>query len=500
MATLLGTAGTTTLSAIQAFVLMPLCLKYLGPETYGAWLASGDILVWLQSSDLGLPNLMIQRMAVAFAKDQKQVATDYFVAGVFVLGVLAVVFTSALVVLAPSLAVTLLGSTMEAQAIGRAVRLGALASGATLANWAIVALSRSLQRTAFLSGVSLCATAVGFAATAYLLYAGFGLVSIPAGMIARTSVLIVGSAVFLLQGVQSGALGLPRLRVPIVKEFLALSPATAGGSLAYAVMNQSDNAVVGLTLGPSIVPIYAATKKVADALRGVLDMVAFSSYAGFAHIVGQGQREKVTAVFEEVRSLAMNAALVGCATYIAFNRSFVSCWVGAAFYGGGGVTILLGLQTFLGAMAFLVNYLYRATGAVTRGSLALVLECAVRVPLAIGLAQVLGMSGLPLAALLTSLPALAIVSGWMRREGIGVQSGFPRRSILHSVLRSAACALTLVLCFGYDAKDWVQLGTTVGGFLVAVSAQVIATDPSVKRATEHLLAGAAQRLRHARQR
>ena len=62
-----GTAGTLIVT-VQAAVLIPLYINHIGPRLYGAWLASGDFLVWMQAFDLGLPNLMIQRIAMAYGK------------------------------------------------------------------------------------------------------------------------------------------------------------------------------------------------------------------------------------------------------------------------------------------------------------------------------------------------------------------------------------------------------------------------------------------------
>src|ERR1039457_4824351 len=79
-----GSAGTL-LVIIQAVVLIPLFLRYVGPRLYGAWLASGDFLVWMQSFDLGLPNLMIQRIALAHGRGDQRSVGEWFGTGTAVL-------------------------------------------------------------------------------------------------------------------------------------------------------------------------------------------------------------------------------------------------------------------------------------------------------------------------------------------------------------------------------------------------------------------------------
>src|SRR5262249_5169314 len=80
-ATLAATLCNTALVVGQGIVLVPLYVRHVGPALYGAWLASGDMLVWLQALDLGLPNLLIQRIGAASGRGDRESASEYFLAG-----------------------------------------------------------------------------------------------------------------------------------------------------------------------------------------------------------------------------------------------------------------------------------------------------------------------------------------------------------------------------------------------------------------------------------
>ena len=70
-----GERASTLIASIQSVILIPLHIAHIGPRLYGAWLGSGDILVWMQAFDFGLPNLMIQRIGEAHGRgDAAQVA------------------------------------------------------------------------------------------------------------------------------------------------------------------------------------------------------------------------------------------------------------------------------------------------------------------------------------------------------------------------------------------------------------------------------------------
>src|SRR5947209_16374638 len=89
LANLLGTGANTLVLIVQALCLMPLYLHALGPRLYGAWLGSGEILIWLQILDLGLPNLLIQRIGAAHTQGDSRAVGAYFGTGVVTLGLIA---------------------------------------------------------------------------------------------------------------------------------------------------------------------------------------------------------------------------------------------------------------------------------------------------------------------------------------------------------------------------------------------------------------------------
>src|ERR1039457_5092638 len=85
---LADSAINSALAAITALVITPMAIGVIGPSIYGAWLASGDLMIWLQSSDLGLCNLMIQRLGSAHGKDDANaVARNFGTCMVLIFGI-----------------------------------------------------------------------------------------------------------------------------------------------------------------------------------------------------------------------------------------------------------------------------------------------------------------------------------------------------------------------------------------------------------------------------
>ena len=123
-------------------------------------------------------------------------------------------------------------------------------------------------------------------------------------------------------------------------------------------------------------------------------------------------------VHREVFALRINWALAAAAAYMAVNERLLHLWVGSEFFGGSLLTVLLGLQFVVSGQSFLVNYLYRATGPVLRGSFVLAGEAFLRVSLAVVLLHALGLPGIPIAGLVAGATGW-LISSRLTREHLG---------------------------------------------------------------------------------
>ncbi len=477
LATAGGGAANLVLISAQALVLMPLLLKALGPKLYGAWLGSGDVLLWAQALDLGLPNLMIQRIGAAHGRGDEGTVWSYLTTGSAVLGVLAAVVAAGAVAVGAWVPGWFGLHGEQGYQLRACFSIGAVATGLVLFNYAFVGFSRAVQDTAFLNAVMVASTLVAFGVTLAMLLAGYGLWSAAWGMVARALVSLAGSAVFLARRLRGGALAHVRFSKAWAKEMLVVSPATAAGGIAYALATQSENALVGVLLGPELVPVLALTRKGADVLRALLDTISYGIYGGFAHLVASSERARVLCVRSEVGALRLSLAVVLGAAYLAANRSFVTVWVGPAYFGGPLLTALIAGQMIFVSGAYFANYIYRACGQVVKGSLFLVVECVCRLPLMAVLVTTLGLVGIPLAAIATSLVALTVTNRLFVKEVSSYALSPERARLRVVVVRVLIAAGGIAMCAAPAPPSWA-FALFVGGLVASVGAWLlVVVDP-----------------------
>ncbi len=408
LATWSGSTAVTVIVAVQALVLAPLFLRELGAPLYGAWLASGELLVWLQAFDLGLPNLLIQRIGAAEARHDRAVVGEYLASGLLVLGTIAIVVAGAVVLLAPSVPWLMRLDGSDARTLSSAIALAGVATAATLATNAVVGFARGIQRTGMMSAVTVVSVLAGFGTTLGLLLGGWGLWAAAMGIAVRSSVFVLGAGLFVAKHLHDGLSKYFRIRLSVCREVLAISPVTALGGLAYAGMNQTETALVAVMGRPDLAAAYALTRRAADLARALIDMIGAATYGSFAHLAASAERSRSLTVHAEVTSLRLSLAVVAAGAYVAVNASLVGAWVGPTLYMGLPLTFAFALQMIVVGHGYLLNYLYRATGAVAAGSWMLFAEALIRVPLMAMLFIAIGTLGVPLAGIMTA----AVFGAW----------------------------------------------------------------------------------------
>lgn len=489
-ATLLGSGATAFIAVAQAFVLIPLSLHFLGPRVYGAWLAASELLTWVHLLDLGLTNLLTQRAGAAFGVGDHRGVAGWFTAGVLSLAGLAAVVGTVAAALAPAVAAWAGLRGGEAESLGGAFRLGIAAAAVLLVSNAVVGLARALQTTVWVNLVSVVAALAGFLAAAGLLVAGLGLWALAWGLAVRALVVSSGFAWFLAARVPRVVPSPWRVGRDELRETLVLAPSLAGANVGYLLMNHTEIPLVATFFGPQLATVYALTRKAAEALRGLLDTVGYAAYGGFAHLVASAESPRSRAVLSELSFLRFAGACLAGGCYLAINEAFVTLLFGRESFGGVALTAALAVLLVVGGQTFLLNYLYRAAGAVRAGSNLLFQESLLRLGAMVAGLLALGLAGAPAMAAL-----VALAYGWINRRRLvellpaaAQTTGGPWRWLLPGGVLAAG----LVIGVAGIPATWLALVVTLAS-LGAVGTVVLATADATLR--DSLLRGGRRWLR-----
>ena len=83
-------------TSLLGLITVPLTVNYLGKELFGLWMVLSSLVAWMQLSDFGIANGLINALSEAYGKDDKAAASSYIVTALISLIVIAIVATSVL--------------------------------------------------------------------------------------------------------------------------------------------------------------------------------------------------------------------------------------------------------------------------------------------------------------------------------------------------------------------------------------------------------------------
>jgi O-antigen/teichoic acid export membrane protein len=415
MVMLVGGYLTLGLTVVQGLLLVPLYLRYLGPGTYGAWLASGDLLGWLSLLHMGITGVVTQRMAAAHGRGERVALGEYYATGVAVQTALMAVLVALGIAAAPFIPGWLGIYGEQARVLSRCFAAAGVATG--LGYMAAVAgsLPLAVQRMTFNAAATLACAVVGLVTTLWLLLAGAGLWALVWGMLARNGLLLAALGVHAAVVLRREGTRL-RVRGPVLRELGALGGPTLLSMLGSTAVGRCDSLLVAVVFRPEAATAYVLTRRAAEIISMFLARVGGAVYPGFAHLVGSGRLPRAREVLAQVDRGYLALGTLALALYMALNRTFMELWVGPAQFAGHLVTVLVGLNVLLVGRASLATYLLGSVGSFRRGAYLIFAEAVVRVAATLALLLAFGVPGVPVAGIATTAVSAHLALRWLNRR------------------------------------------------------------------------------------
>ncbi|MFA6715988.1 MAG: hypothetical protein WCS27_11475, partial [Victivallaceae bacterium] len=72
------------MAMVSGLLMVPLYIRFIPLDVYGAWLASGNILVWIGAIDPGLTIVLQQRVGFAYGKQDFRAIRDFVGCGLII--------------------------------------------------------------------------------------------------------------------------------------------------------------------------------------------------------------------------------------------------------------------------------------------------------------------------------------------------------------------------------------------------------------------------------
>lgn len=444
---------------LQGIVLVPIYLRYLPLDLYGAWLAIGNVLGWLELVDPGLGSLLQQRVASTLGRAEHN-RLPIVVGTGLVLGQMVAMLPLAALPFAESIA-RIANAPQHVAVLASSFRVGIISTCFVIASYSIFAVNLGLQRSLTAGIVNTSGSLLGLVATLVFLLKGHGLVSLPFGSLVRSTFFFVAGGIPLLIWARRN---LPHLafRTAELRELLGSASYTFVSRLGGIVVSRLDAVITAQLISPQAAAILSLTGKAMDIVRLAVERIGVAAMPGLAFVASNPDRARLVSNVNDLGRVTSRAVAVGAAAVVALNYFFLSLWVGPTYFGGELLTTAQALAASFSIMVSVQSSVVFALGSIRASSLSLLAEAIVKLPLQLLLARWLGLIGMPLAAAL----ATGAATGWFIPVLAGRLLGLSGRQVLLQWLGHVAIVLLLVCCgfLAYRVLKTLPIGWTWWSF------------------------------------
>jgi O-antigen/teichoic acid export membrane protein len=395
-----GLAGRVV-AVIVSFISVPLTVRYLGAERYGAWVTISAAMAWIALADLGLSNSLTNAVSEGYANDRRDLAQDSVAAAFWSLVGIAVVLASAFFFVWAKVPWDRVFNVETAQARGEVGPAVAFAFAIFVLNFPFSIISKiygAYQEVAFANGWAAAGNVLSLAALVAVTRLRGGLIALVIAVSGTVLLINVISAVWVFGWSKPWLLpSLKHVTWPAVRKLSSLGSKFFVIQVAALVLFQTDNLIIAHYLGAAAVTPYSVTWRLFTYTTMFQILASPSFWPAYAEALSRGDRTWVRRSFRLNFRITVVSTAALALPLVLFGRGFIDKWAGKAAVPSSALLVWMGIWSVIYAAMSTQSCLLASSGRLKAQMIYSILAATVNLLLSIILVQSIGLTGVIMA-------------------------------------------------------------------------------------------------------
>ena len=414
-------------AALVSFVSVPLTVRYLGAERYGAWVTISTAMAWVVLADFGLSNSLTNAVSEGYATDRKDLAQASVAAAFWSLTGIAVLLGLIFFVLWPYVPWDRVFNVQAAQAraeLGPAVAAAFLIFVLNFPLSVAAKVYGAYQEVAKSNAWSATGNLLGLAALVIVTRFKGGLVSLVVAVSGSTLLVSAANSLWLFGSAKPWLVPRPdRVTWQAIRKLTSLGGMFFVIQIAALVLFQTDNLIIAHFLGAAAVTPYSVTWRLFT-YTALFQILAGPSYwPAYAEAFSKGDLGWVRSRFHANFRITIASTLLLTLPLVVFGQWIINKWAGNAAVPPMSLLVCMGIWSLIYSAMNSQSCLLAGSGRIRMQTIYSILAAAVNLILSIVLVQQLGLVGVimgTVGAFLTCVvvPQWVEVGRAMRRSEI----------------------------------------------------------------------------------
>ena len=464
--------GNDGANMLVIFIITPVILSLISVSSYGFWMTILQMVALLGIMDMGVTIAITRKIADPEIAAERNRLSRLISSGVLIqLGLASLILIAGFVFADDMLALFDIDTKQEPTAkIAYLVMIVWFTLSLPLG--VIDAMLNGRQEMTLVNLVTGISRVVGTVLIVPLLYSGMSLMAFPVSLIVPG---ITGALVmfyYLKRLVPHFRLGVSNVSWDEIKALSSFSALWWISKVGYLILYSSDNIILASTLGVDVVTIYYLNNRLPFMLGMLSSKIANAAMPGISELYATKDYDSLRKAALSLLFFSTRIGLFFMAITICLNSRLIPIWVGAEYYSGISLTVLLSFICLSNTMIGGIGSMVISSGKMAAYGWIFLTEGILKVGLSLLLIPHLGIIGLALGHIISVgvFSLLFFPVQISRLVNMNFKELFTA-SMLKPVLYSLPCLIVLVLLLNIVPVSWGWAGIFLigtGGLLANI--------------------------------
>lgn len=338
---------------VNGIVMVPIYFHYMSVSTYGAWLATGNVIAMLGLIESGFASVITQKMSVSIVNNDEVLFRKQAGANIITAILFASVIFIAGISISPFVADWVNVEPDDGGAIRYAYIIALISSCISLMVSLFGAFPQVWQDTKKIGIITTINNIIAIASLVVSLLLGYGVVSIAISYLVRAVLNLIFQGSWIIGNWHKRCLGRPILDLPTIKELFKACVYPFLSRLSGVFMGHSQSFIIAHFMNPALAAVYDITTKVCGVACTFVSQTNGSFFALFSLTMATKDRDRINDVLKKTSTFFFVSLFTVGLFSMCFSEPVVRYWVGLDKYGG---TLLLAVAVFAKIVSQIRSY------------------------------------------------------------------------------------------------------------------------------------------------
>lgn len=396
---------------VNGIIMVPIYFKFMSVSTYGAWLATGNVVAMLGLVESGFASVITQKLSVARSEQDDNKFILLSGANIYTALLMSLFLLLIGGVISPFIADWINVEDSIKRSITIAYIVSLFSAAISLITSLLGAFPQVWQDTKTTGSIATFVNILGIVSLIVYMYLGFGVVSLALGYLTRAALNLIGMGIWVVLKWKRLNLSRPKFRIDEIIDLLKDCMYPFLSKVSGVVMGNSQSFIIALFINPTLAAVYDITSKIAMVSCNFVNMANSSFFALFSLTFASKNRSEINKLIQRV-SVFFFTILISALLYsMVFTKPIVHYWVGLDKYGG---NLLLGyivLAMLITQLKQYYNNLLYTGGLINKSAKLDVLSMILYISVLLLLVKTVKIYAIPVASFVTGI----FFIGWYMR-------------------------------------------------------------------------------------